>query len=109
MILVISWWGFRAFYALGVLKGIEELKIDDKIKKIEFKLTRKIENETKDSKESILLVQGSDFHEGVIGIVASRIKDKYNKPCQNVLKYKNMKVYVKYIYYLKIVDARRLT
>jgi len=32
MILVISWWGFRAFYALGVLKAIEELKINDKIK-----------------------------------------------------------------------------
>ena len=50
-------------------------------KKIEFELIHKIENETKDSKDPILLVQGKDFHEGIIGIVASRIKDKYNKPC----------------------------
>jgi len=27
------------------------------------------------------LVHGKDFHEGIIGIAASRIKDKYNKPC----------------------------
>ena len=50
-------------------------------KKIEFELIQKIENETKYSKDPILLVQGKDFHVGIIGIVASRIKDKYNKPC----------------------------
>ena len=50
-------------------------------KKIEFELIRKIENVAKDSKDPILLVQGKDFHEGIIGIAASRIKDKYNKPC----------------------------
>lgn len=31
MILVISWWGFRWFYWLGVLKCLEELWIDKKI------------------------------------------------------------------------------
>jgi len=50
-------------------------------KKIEFELIQKIENETKENKDPILLIQGKDFHEGIIGIVASRIKDKYNKPC----------------------------
>ena len=50
-------------------------------KKIELELFRKIENETKDSKDPILFFQGKDFHEGIIGIAASRIKDKYNKPC----------------------------
>ena len=50
-------------------------------KKIEFELIHKIENETKYSKDPILLVQGKDFHEGIIGIAASKIKDKYNKPC----------------------------
>jgi len=50
-------------------------------KKIEFELIRKIENEAKDSKDPILLFQGKDFHEGIIGIAASRIKDKYDKPC----------------------------
>ena len=50
-------------------------------KKIEFELIRKIENDIKVNKDPILLVQGKDFHEGLIGIAASRIKDKYNKPC----------------------------
>ena len=50
-------------------------------KKIEVELFQKIENETKDSKDPILFVEGKDFHEGIIGIVASRIKDRYNKPC----------------------------
>ncbi len=30
--------------------------------------------------ESVLVIQGKNWHEGVIGIVASRIKDKFNKP-----------------------------
>ena len=50
-------------------------------KKIEFELVQKIENETMDSKDPILLFQGKAFHEGIIGIAASRIKDKYDKPC----------------------------
>ena len=48
---------------------------------IEYELVQKIKNEIKDNKDPIILVQGKDFHEGVIGIAASRIKDKYNKPC----------------------------
>ena len=30
--------------------------------------------------DSVLIIQGKNWHEGVIGIVASRIKDKFNKP-----------------------------
>ena len=30
--------------------------------------------------ESIIIINGKKWHEGVIGIVASRIKDKFNKP-----------------------------
>ena len=30
--------------------------------------------------ESVIVVSGTNWHEGVIGIVASRIKDKFNKP-----------------------------
>jgi NTE family protein len=32
--LVISWWGTRGFYALGILKGLEELWYKDKIEAI---------------------------------------------------------------------------
>lgn len=36
-------------------------------------------DEYKDKK--ILVIKGNSWHHGVIGIVASRITDKYNKPC----------------------------
>ena len=32
-------------------------------------------------KNKIIIVAGDDWHEGVIGIIASRLKDKYHKPC----------------------------
>ena len=48
---------------------------------IEFILIQKIENEVKKlNNQPVLLLQGENWHEGVIGIIASRIKDKYNKP-----------------------------
>ena len=31
--------------------------------------------------KKILIVSGQNWHEGVIGIIASRLKDKYKKPC----------------------------
>ncbi len=31
-------------------------------------------------KDPILILKGTNWHEGIIGIVASRLKDKYNKP-----------------------------
>ncbi len=31
-------------------------------------------------KDPVLILQGSNWHEGVIGIVAARLKDKFNKP-----------------------------
>ena len=63
-------------YLAKKLNDFNELR-----KKIEFELIQKIENETTESKDPILLIQGKDFHEGVIGIAATRIKEKYNKPC----------------------------
>ena len=33
-----------------------------------------------DTSEPVIVISGKNFHEGVIGIVASRIKDKFNKP-----------------------------
>ncbi len=48
---------------------------------IEIKLLEKVENEVLNClNDPILLLAGNDWHEGVTGIVASRIKDKYHKP-----------------------------
>ena len=48
---------------------------------LEKDLLQKVLNETKDcSKDPVLLLSGKNWHEGVIGIVASRLKDKFNKP-----------------------------
>ena len=48
---------------------------------LEKELLQKILNETKNySKDPILVISGANWHEGVIGIVAARLKDKFNKP-----------------------------
>ena len=48
---------------------------------IEFLLLKEINNEVeKDKSHPILLFSGDSWHEGIIGIIASRIKDKHNKP-----------------------------
>ncbi len=41
------------------------------------KILKNLENK---SHESVMVIFGKNWHEGVIGIVASRIKDKFNKP-----------------------------
>ena len=48
---------------------------------LEKDLLQKLLNETKDySKDPVLVLSGSNWHEGIIGIVAARLKDKFNKP-----------------------------
>jgi single-stranded-DNA-specific exonuclease len=48
---------------------------------LEKDLLKKILNETKNySNDPVLVLSGSDWHEGIIGIVAARLKDKFNKP-----------------------------
>ena len=48
---------------------------------LEKDLLQKILNETKDnSQDPVLILSGKNWHEGIIGIVASRLKDKFNKP-----------------------------
>ena len=48
---------------------------------LEKDLLKKILNETKDySNDPVLIICGKNWHEGVIGIVAARLKDKFNKP-----------------------------
>ena len=50
-------------------------------KMLEKDLTKNILIESKTKlKDPVLILQGENWHEGVIGIVASRLKDKFNKP-----------------------------
>ena len=37
-------------------------------------------NIKKETKDSVIILSGEKWHEGVIGIIAARIKDKFNKP-----------------------------
>jgi single-stranded-DNA-specific exonuclease len=48
---------------------------------LEQDLHQKLLNETKDySKDPVIVLSGINWHEGIIGIVAARLKDKFNKP-----------------------------
>ena len=48
---------------------------------IEMLLYEQIDNEVKKfHNQPVLVIEGKNWHEGIIGIVASKIKDKYNKP-----------------------------
>ena len=49
--------------------------------KIEKELIEKILNKNEiNFNDPVIVIQGKNYHEGVIGIVASKLKDKYNKP-----------------------------
>ena len=48
---------------------------------LEKDLLEKILNKTRNNlKDPVLIISGKNWHEGVIGIVAARLKDKFNKP-----------------------------
>ena len=48
---------------------------------LEKDLLQKILNDSKDyTKDPVLILSGNNWHEGIIGIVAARLKDKFNKP-----------------------------
>ena len=56
-------------------------QFNEERKILESNLLQKILNETKDySKDPVLILSGKNWHEGIIGIVAARLKDKFNKP-----------------------------
>ena len=56
-------------------------KYNEERKSIELLLMEKVNFEVeKFSKDPVLVLSGNNWHEGIIGIIASRIKDKFIKP-----------------------------
>ena len=56
-------------------------QFNEERKVLEANLLQKILNETKKNiDDPVLILSGKNWHEGVIGIVAARLKDKLNKP-----------------------------
>ncbi|MAW17521.1 MAG: single-stranded-DNA-specific exonuclease RecJ [Pelagibacteraceae bacterium] len=65
-----------------VFKLASELnEFNNQRKILEQDLLKKIlENPNNNFNDPVLIIQDKNLHEGVIGIIASRIKDKFNKP-----------------------------
>ena len=64
---------------LEILKNI--CKLNEKRKLIERKIIDDLELEKLNDENGILFIYKPNLHEGLIGIIASRIKDYFNKPC----------------------------
>ena len=65
-----------------IFKIATELENFNKERKlIENEMLKKIENSISiNFKEPVIVLSGHNWHGGIIGIIASRLKDKYNKP-----------------------------
>lgn len=50
-------------------------------KEIFGEVVNKIEKETDIKTNHVMVIRGENWHQGVIGIVASKVTEKYNKPC----------------------------
>ena len=68
--------------SLKAFKIAQELEIYNKQRQeLQSKLINLVEKEAlKEISNPTIVLCGNDWHEGIIGILASRIKDKYNKP-----------------------------
>jgi single-stranded-DNA-specific exonuclease len=65
-----------------ILEILENIyKLNDERKLIERKIIDDLELEKFNDENGILFIYKSNLHEGLIGIIASRIKDYFNKPC----------------------------
>jgi single-stranded-DNA-specific exonuclease len=65
----------------NVFKLASELDVFNKERQdLEKKLLHEILSNLKDTSEPVIILSGTNWHEGIIGIVASRIKEKFNKP-----------------------------
>jgi single-stranded-DNA-specific exonuclease len=74
-----------------VLEILENIcKLNDKRKLIERKIINDLELEKWNDVNGILFIYKPNLHEGLIGIIASRIKEYYNKPCLVITNSKNI-------------------
>jgi len=64
---------------LEILDNIN--KLNDKRKLIENQILNDLELEKLNNKNGVIFIYRSNLHEGLIGIIASRIKEYFNKPC----------------------------
>jgi len=64
---------------LQILQSIS--KLNDRRKLIENKIINDLKLENNNDENGIKFIYKLNLHEGLIGIIASRIKDYYNKPC----------------------------
>ncbi|RPG96288.1 MAG: single-stranded-DNA-specific exonuclease RecJ [Candidatus Pelagibacter sp. TMED165] len=65
----------------NAFKLATELNIyNEERKNIEKDLLNDVFKNLKDFSDPVIVLSGKNWHEGIIGIIASRIKDKYNKP-----------------------------
>ena len=61
--------------------AIDLEKSNKERKSIELILSEKVNSEIKKySNDPVLVLEGNSWHEGIIGIVAARVKEKYNRP-----------------------------
>ncbi len=56
-------------------------QLNNKRKFIEKSILDKLDFENLYNQKGVLVIHNPEIHEGIIGIIASRIKDYYNKPC----------------------------
>src|SRR6056300_358254 len=64
---------------LEILENVN--KLNEKRKLIENQILNDLELEKLNNKNGIIFIYRSNLHEGLIGIIASRIKEYFNKPC----------------------------
>ena len=68
----------------------EIININEKRKKIEDKMINDLDfNKLRNNKDNVLVIHDKFFNEGIIGIIASRIKEYLNKPSIVLSKSKN--------------------
>src|SRR6056300_1685891 len=67
---------------IRVLEILDNIcKLNDKRKLIERKIIDDLELQKLNAKNGIIFIYKPNLHEGIIGIIAARIKDYFNKPC----------------------------